>query len=127
MFIGPSWVLTFQEGAPGDPFERIRARLREDGRMCHLGSGYLAYALIDAAIDAYYPVLEGYAERLDELEDSVLDPRSPHVMDRLHEVKADLLILRRSIWPLRDALALRFGQAEAEAGQRCDGFACRRR
>ncbi len=106
MFVGPTWVLTFQEGAPGDPFERIRLRLREGGRISRLGSGYLAYALIDAAIDAYYPVLEGYAERLDELEDSVLDPRSLHVMDRLHEVKADLLILRRSIWPLRDAMAL---------------------
>lgn len=106
MFIGPSWVLTFQEGAPGDPFERIRARLREGGRMCQLGSGYLAYALMDSAIDAYYPVLEVYADRLDDLENIAVDPRSPHVMDRLHEVKADLLILRRALWPLRDAMAM---------------------
>jgi magnesium transporter len=106
MFIGPTWVLTFQEGTAGDPFERIRSRLRDGGRICRLGSGYLGYALMDAAIDAYYPVLEIYAERLDEIEDSVLDPRDLHVMDRLHDVKADLLILRRAIWPLRDAMAL---------------------
>jgi len=106
IFIGPTWILTFQEGTAGDPFERIRGRLREGGRICQLGSGYLAYALMDAAVDAYYPVLEVYAERLDELEDIVVEPRNLQVMDRLHEVKADLLILRRAIWPLRDAMAM---------------------
>ncbi|MEX2175098.1 MAG: magnesium/cobalt transporter CorA [Pirellulaceae bacterium] len=106
LFVGPEWVITFQEGRPGDPFDRVRARIREGGRLRQFGSGYLAYALMDAAIDAYYPVLEVYAERLDELEDQVLEPRNTRVMDSLHEVKADLLILRRAIWPLREALAL---------------------
>jgi len=106
VFVGPNWVLTFQEGTPGDPFDRIRARIREGGRIRQLGSGYLAYALMDAVIDAYYPVLEIYAERLDNLEERVVQPRNMQVMDELHSVKADLLILRRAIWPLRDALAL---------------------
>jgi magnesium transporter len=107
LFIGPNWLLTFQQGHPGDSFDRVRARIREgSGRMRQLGSDYLAYALIDATIDNYYPVLETYAERLDELEDLVMDPRGRVVIDLLHEVKADLLILRRAIWPLRDAVAL---------------------
>jgi magnesium transporter len=107
LFIGPNWLLTFQEGQPGDPFDRVRSRIREgSGRMRQLGSDYLAYALIDATIDNYYPVLETYAERLDELEELVMDPRGRVVIDLLHEVKADLLILRRAIWPLRDAVAL---------------------
>ncbi|MDX1946756.1 MAG: magnesium/cobalt transporter CorA [Pirellulaceae bacterium] len=107
MFIGPNWVLTFQEGTPGDPFDRVRQRIRESsGKMRHAGSDYLAYALLDAVIDHYYPVLEVYAERLDDLEDAVLDVRRRAVMDELHAVKSDLLILRRAIWPLRDAIAL---------------------
>jgi magnesium transporter len=107
LFVGPDWLLSFQEGHPGDSFDRVRARLREgSGRMRTLGSDYLGYALIDAAIDNYYPVLEVYAERLDDLEDQVLDPRGRRVMDDLHTVKSDLLVLRRAIWPLRDALAL---------------------
>lgn len=106
LFVGPNWVLTFQEGTPGDSFDRVRSRIREGGRIRQLGSGYLAYALMDAVIDAYYPVLEVYAERLDELEETVLNPRDTRVMDRLHDVKADLLILRRAIWPLRDAMAM---------------------
>jgi magnesium transporter len=107
LFIGANWLLTFQEGHPGDSFDRVRARLREgSGKIRQLGTDYLAYALIDAVIDNYYPVLESYAERLDELEDLVLDTAGRRVMDRLHEVKSDLLVLRRAIWPLRDAIAL---------------------
>jgi magnesium transporter len=107
LFLGPNWLLTFQEGQPGDSFNRVRSRLREKGgRMTSLGGDYLAYALIDAAIDNYYPALEVYAEWLDELEDLVLDARGVRAIDELHEVKADLLVLRRAIWPLRDAMAL---------------------
>jgi len=106
LFIGPNWLLSFQEGRPGDSFDRVRGRLREgSGKMQTLGSDYLAYALIDAVIDNYYPVLEVYAERLDELEEMLMEPTGRRVMDKLHEVKADLLVLRRAIWPLRDAMA----------------------
>lgn len=107
MFVGPNWLLCFQEGRPGDSFDRVRARIRESsGKIRQLGSDYLAYALIDAAIDNYYPVLEVYAERLDELEDMVMEPVGRRPIDRLHEVKADLLVLRRAVWPVRDAMAL---------------------
>lgn len=106
MFLGPNWLLTFQEGHPGDSFDRVRSRLREgSGRIRQLGIDYLAYTLIDAVIDNYYPVLEVYAERLDELEDLVTESTGRSVINLLHDVKADLLILRRAIWPLRDAIA----------------------
>jgi magnesium transporter len=107
LYVGPNWLLSFQEGRPGDSFDRVRARLREgSGKMRTLGCDYLAYALIDAVIDNYYPVLEVYAERLDELEELVMDPQGRSAIDQLHAVKADLLVLRRGIWPLRDAMAL---------------------
>ena len=106
LFIGPNYVLSFQEGYPGDSFDRVRSRLREvTARMRKLGSDYLAYTLIDAAIDNYYPVLERYAERLDELEERVMEPVGRRLIDELHAVKTDLLVLRRAIWPLRDAMA----------------------
>jgi magnesium transporter len=107
IFVGPNWLMTFQEGHPGDSFDRVRVRIREgSGKIRQLGSDYLAYTLIDAVIDNYYPVLEAYGERLDEIEDLTVDPGNVRVMDLLHEVKADLLVLRRAIWPLRDAMAL---------------------
>jgi magnesium transporter len=106
LFLGAGYVITFQEGTPGDPFDRVRERIRKAvGKIRASGSDYLAYALIDAAIDAYYPVLEVYAERIDVLEDAVLETHARKTMDQLHEVKADLLVLRRAIWPMREALA----------------------
>lgn len=106
LFVGPGFVITFQEGTPGDPFDRVRERIRKAvGKIRASGPDYLAYALIDAAIDAYYPVLETYAERIDVLEDAVLETHSRRTMDQLHEVKSDLLLLRRAIWPMREALS----------------------
>ncbi|MFN0022228.1 MAG: magnesium/cobalt transporter CorA [Pirellulaceae bacterium] len=106
IFVGPHFVLTFQEGAPGDPFGGVRQRLKDNaGRIRKSGSDYLAYALIDAVVDSYYPVLEVYAEKLDVLEDSVLDRPTRQTMDELHQVKADLLLIRRAIWPQREAIA----------------------
>lgn len=106
IFVGPNWLITLQEGAPGDPFGYVRKRIRDGiGRIRSAGSDYLAYALIDAVIDAYFPAVEVYAERLDELEETCIRGKSVGVVDHLHTVKADMLILRRAIWPLREALS----------------------
>jgi magnesium transporter len=106
LFLGKNFILTFQGGPPGDSFDRVRQRIRDQaGKIGSRGPDYLAYALIDAAIDAYYPVLEVYSERLDLLEEQVLDRPDNALMDSLHTVKADLLMLRRAIWPMREAVA----------------------
>lgn len=106
LFLGKNFVITFQGGPPGDSFDRVRQRIRDQaGKIGTRGPDYLAYALIDAAIDAYYPVLEIYSERLDLLEDMVLERPDTSLMDLLHTVKADLLMLRRAIWPMREAVA----------------------
>ena len=107
LFLGKGFVLTFQEGEPGDSFDRVRQRMRDGaGRMRQHSADYLAYSLIDGVIDHYYPVLETLAEKIDRLEDTVLEVQGRHVMDELHALKSDLLTLRRSIWPLRDTVAL---------------------
>jgi magnesium transporter len=105
LFIGPNWVVSIQEGSPGDPFDGVRRRLREGvGKIRLSGSDYLAYALIDAVIDSFYPVLEQYAERLDALEEACVHGRDHGVIDHLHQAKADLLLIRRAIWPQREAI-----------------------
>ena len=106
IFVGPNFVLTFQEGVPGDCFGRLRERIRDAAsRLRTTGTDYLAYALIDAIVDAYYPVIEKFADRLDSLEDAVLANPNRQTMDDLHAVKSDLLILRRAIWPQREAIS----------------------
>jgi magnesium transporter len=68
------------------------------------GAGYLAYAILDAVIDHYFPVLEAYGERLESLEDRIVAEPDRAVVAEIHEVKRELLHLRRAIWPQREAL-----------------------
>jgi magnesium transporter len=104
LFLGRNFVLTFQE-LPGDSFDPVRERIRKaGGRIRTVGPDYLAYALIDAFIDHYFPVLEEYGERLESMEVQVISRPSPELVSQIHEIKRDLLTLRRAIWPLREAV-----------------------
>jgi magnesium transporter len=97
-------LVTFQE-RPGDVFDPVRRRLREGkGLIRRTGADYLLYALMDAIIDNYFPVLEFYDDAMDQLEDMVyLDPTS-EVSRNIHTVRRDLRRFRRSVWPLRELL-----------------------
>ncbi len=104
-FVGPAYVLSFQEEIAGDSFDQVRARLRDrSGRIRHAGAGYLAYALLDALIDAYFPVLERYGDQIEALEAEVVGSPQPRLVGRVHSIKRDLLELRRAIWPHREAV-----------------------
>jgi magnesium transporter len=104
LFFGRNFVLTFQE-VPGDSFEAVRARIRSGkGLIRKAGPDYLAYALIDALVDEFFPVLEHLGERVEALEDELVDQPSPDLLRRIHAVKRELLALRRAAWPERDLL-----------------------
>ncbi len=105
ILLGDNYVVTFQEGHPGDSFEMVRERLRSGrGPIRGAGPGYLAYALLDALLDAYFPVLEVFGERIEDLEDRVLARPDAAVVASIHAVKRDLLALRRAMWPHREAV-----------------------
>lgn len=104
LFLGQGFLLTFQERA-GDCLETVRDRIRHGrGRIRHLGADYLLYSVLDAVIDGYFPVLEQCAAILDELDEEVLDRPDQRTIKRIHEVRSDLLHLRRAAWPHRDAI-----------------------
>lgn len=104
MFVGEDFVLTFQE-RPGDCFDLIRERLRQKkGRIRQMARDFLVYSLIDAALDAYFPVLEACGERLEELEDAVVARPGTDLIGEVHAMKRDLLGLRRAIWPHREMI-----------------------
>lgn len=104
IFLGRSFVLTFQE-RPGDCFDLVRERIRKaGGRIRSAGPDYLAYALLDAIIDEYFPVMEKMGERLEDLEEQVVVRPAHPIVSQIHEIKRGLLSLRRAIWPLREAV-----------------------
>jgi magnesium transporter len=104
LLVGPGFVVSFQEHR-GDSFDGVRERIRHGkGRIRKTGSDYLAYALIDAVIDSYFPVLEDIAESLESLEQEVLASPDQQTVSQIYEVKRRLLGLRRTISPHREAL-----------------------
>ncbi len=105
LFLGKGYVLTFQARA-GDCFDPVRNRIRKSGsRLRGSGPDYLAYALMDAVIDYYFPVLEKYGERLESMEEEVVTNPQSQLVSQIHDIKRDLLTLRRAIWPLREAIS----------------------
>lgn len=103
MFLGRNFVVTFLERS-NETFDAVRERLRTGGPLRAAGSGYLAYALLDSLVDSYFPLIEAYAERLDNLEDAVTERPDRRAISNIHDAKRDLRTLRRAIWPLREAL-----------------------
>jgi magnesium transporter len=104
MFVGPNYVLSFGE-RPGDVLDPVRNRIREGkGAIRGAGPGYLAYAILDCIIDAYYPIIERLSAKLERLEDRVLVAPTPRLLDHLNRIKTDLVLLRRGVWPQLETL-----------------------
>lgn len=104
MYVGSNFVVTFQEG-PVDATKPVLDRLRKGrGLLRSRGSDYLTYAIIDSIIDAYYPVLEAFGERMEVIEDRILEEPSKRLVSQVHIAKRELLGLRRALFPLREAL-----------------------
>lgn len=103
--LGKHYLLTVQEEPMRDCFEPVRTRIRNNqGRVRNTGADYLAYALLDAVIDGFFPVLEDYGERIEALEDEVILNPTPQTLEKIYQVRRELLALRRSIWPQRTAI-----------------------
>ncbi len=102
--IGANYLVTFQERYYGF-FDAVRERLQSGlGPMRSKGPDYLAYALIDAMIDRYYPVAQSLSDDLEELEDWVVEHPHPEVLARIHALRRQLVVIRRVGWPQREAI-----------------------
>lgn len=105
LVVGKNYVLTVQEDADKDCLKPVRRRIKfNKGSIRDMGADYLAYALWDAIIDGFFPVLEVYGEKIEDLEDEVIFNPSNHSLAKVYQIKRELLALRRAIWPQRNAL-----------------------
>jgi magnesium transporter len=105
LVLGPGFVVSFQEKS-GDVFDPVRQRIRSPQmRIRRMGADFLAYALVDAVVDGYFPVIEKIGEGLDQLEDEVLAKASRRTLGRIHGIRRLLLQLHRIQWRQRDAIA----------------------
>jgi magnesium transporter len=103
IFLGDCFVLTIQEESEHDVFEQVRSRLRAGrGFARKMKADYLAYALLDATVDQFYPILESLGDSIESIEEQLLHKPSRESLHRLYEQKRLLLQLRRTAWPQRE-------------------------
>ncbi len=105
LVIGKNYVLSFQE-TEGDIFDPIRARIKTGkGKVRKMGSDYLGYCLLDTVVDHYFSIMESIGDELEELEDELIKNPNEDTLQKLYRIKQNMLLLRKSVWPLREAIS----------------------
>ena len=106
VFVGHSTLLTFREREGDDLWASVRHRLSAAGsRVREHDASYLLYSLLDSIVDRWFPVLEEIGDRLDHLEDEVLDNPSREAVAKAHVLRRELHVLRHAAWPMREVIA----------------------
>ena len=105
LILGANYVLSFHEGN-SDLFKPIRDRIiAAKGRIRKAGADYLAYSLMDLIVDNYFVTLEQFGDQVEFMEDEVVRRPVPATLQTVHHLKNHMIVLRRSLWPLREVVA----------------------
>jgi magnesium transporter len=109
LFVGPNYVLSVRSHSE-QGFQNVRARCEHEPELLRNGSGYVLYALIDAVVDRYFPVLDALETRLEAIEEQIFANRSPRAnIEALYGLKQKLMVLKHAAAPLLEAVSRLFG------------------
>jgi magnesium transporter len=100
-FLGKQFVVTVHAG-PSEAVEEVAARYKKNPDLMGRGSDRLAHAVMDAAVDAYFPLLDKIDDFVDTLEQRVIVEGDPNAMQDIFSVKRLVLSLRKHISPERE-------------------------
>jgi magnesium transporter len=107
LFFGPDWLVTVQERSDGDCFGPVRDAIRAGrGKVREAGADYVAYLLLDAVVDAYFPVIEHFGERMQALETAAIEDPGHVLLIDMQRTRHELLALRRAVWPMREEIGI---------------------
>ena len=105
LVLGENFLVTFLEKT-SSVFDQVRKRLSENkGRIRKMGADYLAYTLTDAIIDNFFMTLEQIGEEIETLEEQLIADPTPEGLQKIHLLKRKILLLRKSVWPLREVIS----------------------
>lgn len=111
--LGKNYVISFQE-APGDFFDPVRKRLQDpSAQVRNKSSDFLFFRLIDVIVDNYFVVLENIADQMEEMEARTMGKNEEDNLREILNVKKNLILLRKSVFPLREALS-KLSKTESE-------------
>ncbi len=106
IILGANFILTFQE-ADNAAFNAIRNKLQNASSQSFRqhGSDYLVYRLLDTIVDEYFVVLEQLGEQIETTETTILLSPTQKNSTIIYQIKHQMLILRKAIWPLREIVS----------------------
>ncbi|MDT0462877.1 magnesium and cobalt transport protein CorA [Streptomyces gibsoniae] len=98
VFVGPDFVITVRHGAAPD-LSAVRRRMEESPELLKLGPEAVLYAILDAVVDGYAPVVTGVQNDIDEIETEVFRG-DPEVSRRIYELSRETVEFQRATRPL---------------------------
>lgn len=105
IFLHKRYLVTFCPCNP-EAFASIVKRLENAGtRVRQQGIDYLFYSVVDLIIDQSFPVLEHFGTQIETIEEAILTSPDRKVLDQIHRIKRNMILLRRSLWPQRDVVS----------------------
>lgn len=110
VFAGRNYVLSVRRDA-NQGFLGVRARAEREPHQLRKGAGFVLYALIDAVVDRYFPVVDMLESELESIEDHIfgMQGKQRDNVERLYELKRKAQTLRHAVVPLMDAVGRLYG------------------
>ena len=109
IFIGANYVLSVRSGAERG-FTDVRARCEREPDLLRHGSGYVLYALMDAVVDRYFPILDGLETEIENIEERMFANQTARAnIEALYDLKRKLMTLKHATEPLLEATGKLFG------------------
>jgi len=119
IFVAQNYVLSVRMRSERN-FQDVRARCEREPELMQHGTGYILYALMDAVVDRYFPILDGIETKLEIIEDQIFAGTSPRAnIEALYDIKHDLVILKHATAPLLEAVGKLHG---GRVPQLCNGL-----
>lgn len=109
IFVGGNYVLSVRNRTERG-FQDIRARSEREPDLLRHGAGYVLYALMDAVVDRYFPVLDDLETELESIEARIFASKSPRAnIEALYALKQKLTTLKHAVGPLLEAVGKLYG------------------
>jgi magnesium transporter len=105
IFVGPNFVLSVRNRTKAD-FLGVRARAEREPHLLEHGPAFVFYALLDAVVDRYFPIIDALETELESIEDKIFEPHLGRInIERLYALKRKIGVLKHAVAPLQEAVA----------------------
>lgn len=114
VFVGPNYVLSVRSRS-SQSFLGVRGRAEREPHLLQLGASYVLYALMDAVVDRYFPVMDALETELEEIEEQIFEKQgvgsgaARSNIERLYALKRKVMQLKHAVAPLMEAVAKLYG------------------